>query len=116
MNEDGTRSTYRDINEVAKILGISTMQVHKMISNGTARLGEPTREVLTKPVMGRENLYKRCLVEILSESGATTRVFRSIQEARKVLRVSNAKIYTMVAHGRVRFVHRGRIGRGEGEE
>ena len=61
-------------------------------------------------------MYKRCLVEILSESGATTRVFRSIQETRKVLRVSNAKIYTMVAHGRARFVYRGRSGRGEGEE
>ena len=110
VNGNGTRSTYRDINEAARILGISTMEVHTMISNGAARLGEPTREVLTKPVIRRKNLRKRCLVEILSESGTTTRVFGSIEEARKTFRVSNAKIYAMVAHDRARFVYREREG------
>ena len=79
VNEDGTRSTYKDINEVARIYGISAMEVHTMISNGTARLGKPTGKVLTnRPREGR--------------------VFGN----------SNIKVYAMVAHGKARLVCRGK--------
>ena len=82
--EDGTRSTYQDINEVARIYGISTMEVHTMISNGTAKLGKPIRKVLTKPTTRRKGLRTKCIVEVLNEDGTTDRTFESIKEAGKV--------------------------------
>ena len=106
VNEDGTRSTYQDINEVARIYGISTMEVHNMISNGTARLGKPTRKVLTKPITRRKGLRTKCAVEVLNENGTTDRTFGSIKEAGKVLGNNNMKIYAMVARGKARLVYR----------
>ena len=120
VNEDGTRSTYKDINEVARIYGISTMEVHTMILNGTARLGKPTRKVLTKPTTRRKGLRTKCVVEVLNEDGTTDRTFESIKEAGKVFGNSNIKVYAMVAHGKARLVCRekgkGKEGKEEEEE
>ena len=104
VNEDGIKITFKDINEVAETCMISTMEVYTMISNGKARLGEPIRKVLTKPIMKRKGLRTKCVVEVLNEDGMIDRTFNSIKKAAKVLGTGNTiDIYTMTALGKARF-------------
>ena len=105
MNRNGTRGTYRSINEVAETLRISTM-----VTNGRASLGLiPIREVLTKPIMRRKGLHAKCVVEILNENGTTDRTFNSVYDAARVLTgigSNSLYIYRMVALGKARLVYR----------
>ena len=85
------------------------MEVNTMISNGTARLGEPIRKVITEPVARRKGLRTKCVVvEIFNEDGTIDRTFNSIHEAAKVLGyggTNTSNIYRMVAYGKARLVY-----------
>lgn len=64
------------LTRLPKTLGVTTMEIYIMVSNGVANLGEPVREVLTRPHGRRVGLRRKCAVEVTNEDG-TIRVFEN---------------------------------------
>ena len=110
MSGNGTRSTYRSINEAAETLRITTMEVYTMVTNGKASFGVPIREVLTILIRGRRGLRTRRVVEVPSEDG-TIRVFESISGVGRTFGINRKCVYTMVA-----LIYRLEEGKEEEEE
>ena len=115
INKDGTRTTYRSINAAAETLKISTMEVYTMVTNGKASFGKSIRETLTYPIRKRRGLSTEYIVEVLSEDGTVDRVFKSINEAARILKVYSNRVYTMIALGKARLVYRAKEGEEEEE-